>query len=581
MRNTFLYLTLSLTALLLVPTRSAEAATGLSVTYANNGGIQQLSYNGVTLEDTNAYPSDAFHIWHMKATDLQGNPISGGQYGWGEANNGRSWNPVTHTWTYQFVWGTIDVQFAQSGDTLDIRVATVNNPASGIIFDGATVYPLALHFPQLPVGFTNPSYEQLAFNTTAPSVTVADYGSGEVAAVHAGALKPLYTGFQPAGTPNVYTPIISGTSIDNMATFFPHNDRPVQPGQTDFFIVSLRFAPSGTPTSALATDAYRAWAAEWPSTLNWPDRRIIGTVYLASSPSGNPNVAGGYPNNPRRYFNDSNAGDFDIRTGEGLANFQNRILQQAQSNVQNLQKLGAQGAITWDIEGEAYPQPTSYACAPDQIAQLAPEMESVITSSSSPYRGMKLDDAYFKTMRDAGFKVGVCARPQHYTLNADGTASQVYLPDSQIAAELIRKMQYAHTRWGATLFYVDSDVETNGASLDASIFQQVAAALPDSLIIPEESTPKYYAYTAAFQTFIFHGDLGTPLDVYNYYPKAFSANLINDVDPNKLAQYRQQLTDSVRRGDILMVHADYWQANNPTVVQMYLDAGRTSTELVP
>ena len=581
MRNTFLYLLLSLTALLPVPSQSAKAATGLSVAYANNGGIQQLSYNGVVLEDTNTYPSDAFHIWHMKATDLQGNLMSGGQYGWGEANNGRSWNPVTHTWTYQFVWGAIDVQFAQSGDTLDIRVATVNNPGSGIVFDGATIYPLALHFPQLPVGFTNPSYEQLAFNTTAPSVTVADYDSGEVAAVYPDAAKPLYTGFQPAGMPNAYFPIISGTSIDSMATFFPHNDRPVQPGQTDFFTVSLRFAPSGTPTSALAADVYRAWAAQWPSSLNWPDRRIIGTVYLASSPSGNPNVAGGYPNNPRRYFNDSNASDFDIRTSGGLANFQNRILQQAQSNVQNLQKLGAQGAITWDIEGEAYPQPTSYACAPDQIAELAPEMESVITSSSSPYNGMKLDDAYFKTMRDAGFKVGVCARPQHYTLNADGTASQVYLPDSQIAAELIRKMQYAHNRWGATLFYVDSDVETNGASLDASIFQQVAAALPDSLIIPEESTPKYYAYTAAFQTFIFHGDLGTPLDVYNYYPEAFSANLINDVDPNKLAQYRQQLTESVRRGDILMVHADYWQANNPTVVQMYLDAGRTLTELFP
>ncbi len=263
-----------------------------------------------------------------------------------------------------------------------------------------------------------------------------------------------------------------------------------------------------------------------------------------------------------------------------MSAFQNRILQQAQSNVQNLRKLGAQGAITWDIEGESYPQPTSYACTPDQIGELAPEMESIITGSSA-YAGMKLDDAYFKIMRDAGFRVGVCVRPQHFTLNANGTANQTYLPDSQIAGELIRKMQYAHNRWGATLFYVDSDVEANGANIDADIFQKAAAALPDSLIIPEETTPKYYAYTAAFQTFIFHTDLGTPMDVYNFYPKAFSANLINDVDPATLAEYRQQLTDAVRRGDILMVHADYWQANNPTVVQMYMDAGRTSADAVP
>jgi hypothetical protein len=187
---------------------------------------------------------------------------------------------------------------------------------------------------------------------------------------------------------------------------------------------------------------------------------------------------------------------------------------------------------------------------------------------------MKLDDAYFKIIRDAGFRVGVCVRPQHFTLYSNGTANQVYLPTSQVASELIRKMKYAHDRWGATLFYVDSTVDVNGGTLDPAIFQQAGAALPDSLLIPEESTPKYYAYTAPFQTFIFHGDLGTASAIYSLYPNAFSANLINDVNAATLNQYRSQLTDSIRRGDILMVHADYWQENNPTVVQMYHDAGK-------
>ena len=576
----FLSLLLSLAVLFPGAHKQARAATGLTVNYGNTG-IQRLAYNGAVLEDLAALPGDAFHIGHMKATDLNGNLLTGGQYTWGESNAGRSWNPVNETWTYLFSWGKICVQLVQSANKLDMNVTTANNVGSGIVFDGATVYPLVLHFPQLPLGFVNPSYEQLAFNTTAPSVTIADFGAGEVAAVNPGAFKPLYSGYQPAGPVNAYFPIMSGTSIDGMATFFPHNDRPIEPGHTDFFTVSLRFAPSGTPASALARDAYASWAQAWPPKLQWSDRRIIGTVYLASSPSGNPSRPGGYPNNPRRYFNDSKPGDFDVRTGDGLSKFQGRVLQQAQSNVQNLQKLGAQGAITWDIEGEAYPQPTSYACAPDQIAQLAPEMESVVTASSSPYKGMKLDDAYFKVMRDAGFRVGVCVRPQRFALNADSTANQVYLPDGRIASELIRKMEYAHNRWGATLFYIDSDVETNGANLDASIFEQAAAALPDSLLIPEHTVPKYYAYAAAFQSFLFHTDLGTPAAVYNYYPKAFSANLINDADPNKLAEYRAQLTESVRRGDILMVHADYWQANNPTVVQMYMDAGRTPAVGVP
>ena len=571
--------TISIAALVLaglaaVATR-VVAQSDLRVTYGNNG-VQQLSYKGVMLEDLNVFPSDGFHIWHMKVTDLQGNVLSAPQYTWGESNSGRGWNAATHTWMYSFPWGSIAVQYMQNGDSLDMIVTQTNAAGSGIIFDGASIYPLALHFPSLPSGFNDPSYSQLAYNTIAPSVTLANFGQGEVAAVVPDATKPLYSGFQPTGAPTAYTAIISGTTPDNLATFLPHNDRPVQPGQTDTFTVSLRFAASGTASAALAADAYANWAQTWPMTLQWSDHRIIGTAYLASSPQGNVNQPGGFPNNPRRYFNDSNAADFDVRTPAGLASFQTKVLQQAVNNAQNLQRLNAQGAITWDIEGEQYPQSTSYVCSPDQIAQVAPEMESVIADTASPYRGMKLDDAYFKIMHDAGFRVGVCIRPQHFTLNGDGTASQVSLPDAAVPAELIRKMRYAHDRWGATLFYVDSTVEPNGATLDPSIFQQVAAALPDSLIIPEESTPKHYAYTAPFKSFLFHGDLGTDPTVYAYYPNAFSANLINDVDAGALAAARSQLTSSVRHGDILMVHADYWQANNDTVVQISQDAGVTS-----
>ncbi len=550
--------------------RKTMAQSSLKVSFGNQG-VQGISYNGVVLEDLASNPSDAFHIWHMKVSDLNGKLISSD--GWGESNTGKQWDAGSQTWTYRFAWGSIGVQFVQNGNSLDMKVTEKNSANSGVILDGAVIYPFALHFPKLPNGFYDANYPQLAFNTTAPSVTVADFGTGEVAAVAPDATKALYSGFQPTGQTLAYTPIISGTSLDGMATFQPHNDRPVAPGQTDSFTVSLRFAPSGTPAASLGGDAYQSWAKTWPVQLKWSDRRVIGTVYLASSPQGNANQPGGYPNNPRRYFNDSNAGDFDVRTAQGLQNFQAKVLQQAVNTVQNLHLLNAQGAITWDLEGEQYPQETSYVCSPDQIAQVAPEMESVIPNGSSQYAGMKLDDAYFKIVRDAGFRVGVCIRPQHFTKNGDGSAQQVYLPNAKVAAEIIRKMKYAHDRWGATLFYIDSTVETNGAVLDAGIFQQAAAALPDSLLIPEESTPKDYAYTAPFKTFIFHGDLGTDASVYGYYPHAFSANLINDVDPVKLAAAQAQLTRAVKAGDILMTHADYWQANNPTIVQIYRDAG--------
>ncbi len=555
----------ALAGVFVAATRTSAQST-LNVLYGDNG-LQQLSYGGTVLEDLTQNSADAFHIWHMKATDLNGNLLP--QDGWGENNNGRKWDAVHHIWTYSFSWGTIAVSYAQVGNTLNITITTVNAANSGVIFDGASVYPLVLHFPATPAGFATPAISQLAYNTIAPSVTLADYGKGEVAAVDPDVTLPLYSGFQPAGPTNAYTALISGTTPDGLATFLPHNDRPVMPGGTDVQTVSLRFAPSGTAAATLAPDVYQNWGRTFPDKVKWADRRVIGTVYLASSPQGNPSTPGGYPNNPRRYFNDGNAADFDVTTAAGLQAFQARVLQQAANNVQNLQKLNAQGAITWDIEGEQYPQPTSYACAPEEIAQLAPEMESTVTNQASPYNGLKLDDAYFKTMRDAGFRVGVCVRPQHFTVAADGTAQQVYLTDAQVYTELLAKMKYAHDRWGATLFYVDSSVEPDGAALDSGIFAQLEAQLPDSLIAPEESTPKDYAYTAPFLSFLFHTDLGTDSSVYNYYPRAFSLNLINDVDPSKLASYTPQLTQSVRQGDILMVHADYWQANNPVVVQMY------------
>src|ERR1700712_5710995 len=79
----------------------AGAQTALKISFGANG-VQQLTYNGVVLEDLNLYSADAFHIWHMKVTDLKGNLLSAGQYGWGETNNGRQWDAGSHTWTYSY-----------------------------------------------------------------------------------------------------------------------------------------------------------------------------------------------------------------------------------------------------------------------------------------------------------------------------------------------------------------------------------------------------------------------------------------------------------------------------------------------
>ncbi len=565
------WLALLLTALLFTECLGAQGKLQVNFGAA---GLDRLSYNGLVLADTRKFPEDAFHIWHMKATDLQGKVLTTGDHGWGESAGNRRWDAQTATWLYTFTWGSISVHYVQGSESLDVIVTTTNRANSGVIFDGASLYPLTLHFPALPAGFSNAAYPQLATNTTGPSVTVADYGQGEIVAVTPDASRPLYSGFFPADGNTAYTAFVSGTTPDGLATFQPHNDRPVRPGQTDQYRLSLRFQPSGASPYPVAADAYTNWAHTYPPQMHWTDRRAIGTVFLGSSPSGDAHHAGGYPSNPRRYFNDPNPADFDVGTPAGLLAFQRRVLDQARTNVANLTALGAQGAITWDIEGEQFPQETSYVCAPDAIAKIAPEMESAIADRSSPFAGMRLDDAYFKIMRNAGFRVGVCIRPQHFSINADGTAQQAFLPTDKVAEELTRKIRFAHDRWGATLFYIDSTVDADRGTLPASIFKQVAATFPDSLLIPEESTPLYYAYTAPFKSFIYLQATGTEPVIAYTYPQAFSAILINNVAPAKLTAALGPLAAQVAHGDILMGQVDYREPNNTAIAALYRQAPR-------
>ncbi len=545
----------------------AGADAQLQVTYGGKG-VQSLSYNGFGLEDTGAFPADAFHIYHMGATDLSGNPVTSGQFGWGENNNGESWNAQTNTETYSFSWGSISTQFVQNGNNLDMIVTETNNPGSGIIFDGAQIFPLALHFPIDPNGFNG--YTQYAITTTDPAVSVADYGFGVVTSVVPNESIAMYGGWSNVGNAT-YSPLMTTTAPDGLATFLPHVNTPVQPGSSLSYTVSLRFTPEGT--AADATDAYSSFAATYPSQMTWTDKRIIGTAYLASSPAGGGDITqpGGFPTNPRRYFNDPTV---DITNPAGLQNFQDRMLAQAASNVANAKNMNSQGVITWDIEGEQYPQDTSYVCSPDQIATVAPEMESTITDANSPYAGQKLDDAYFGTMSAAGLRIGLCLRPQAFTLGANGTASQQFLNgNAAIIANLENKARFANQRWGATIFYVDSVVDGNGGTLDPAIFGQLITDLPNLLFIPEESTTRYYAYTAPFYSFIFHTTTGTAPAVYKSYPNAFGANLVNDVNPVTLAINTPQLIQAVSNGDILMGHADYWQLNDPVLVAIYAAAG--------
>ena len=286
----------------------------------------------------------------------------------------------------------------------------------------------------------------------------------------------------------------------------------IAPGQTATASFSLRFTNNMNQTTlALAPEAYAAYSAAYPATLNWPDRRPIMAWFM--SDHGHQSAT-----NPRGYFNQP---ALDV---SNIASFQADALGEAKAILNSIKArpVQPQGIVLWDIEGQEFIQPTTYVGDPRVLGEgYAPEMNSVA-------------DQIFAMFKNAGLKVGITLRPDYMqwgplanmpatcNFNADNDykdiyiavdapfqqkfyacyatntwslvpagngAQTVYQPGmvQQVTNLLLAKVAYARARWGTTIYYVDSTVWEGGAPMEAAIFRALEAAYPDSLFMPEES----------------------------------------------------------------------------------------------
>ena len=344
--------------------------------------------------------------------------------------------------------------------------------------------------------------------------------------------------------------------------------------------------------------------------------------------SGRGAVSDGFGNaNPRGWFNDRTV---DITTGAGIANFQRKVLAYADRSIGILKEMDAQGAITWDIEGEQYPQDTTYIGDPSLATSIAPEWESIVSGTNSPYDGMKLIDAYFRKFLIAGLRTGVTIRAQMMEFgnfsdcNFSGDLShtcQPFLIDENVQVNALKqKIAYAKQRWGATLFYIDSNVKADqvwrcyppecnnnatscpstcstgstlilgggksrlgGSPLEASVFASVAAANPDILLIPEHNYnvrdvghADYFAVTTPLYQ-LFQDYKGIPAHTTDEerasVPGAFSAVIINNAGLAIGDQRYHELVQGVKNGDILIARAWFQDSDLDIVRAIYKEAG--------
>jgi hypothetical protein len=151
------------------------------------------------------------------------------------------------------------------------------------------------------------------------------------------------------------------------------------------------------------------------------------------------------------------------------------------------------------------------------------------------------------------------------------------LVDDEHALQILQeRIAYAKQRWGCTLFYVDSTYYVDlgapaGRSLYPDVFKAVAKAYPDVLLIPENESMRYFAYSAPLNSYMHHRITSTPAGARMVYPKAFSVLMAPDGDQS---DDHAALLNAVRHGDILLFNCWYPSPGAEKIKKLYEEASR-------
>jgi hypothetical protein len=454
--------------------------------------------------------------------------------------------------------GRISCAYGKQEDTLTMRLEVSNTSSEPV--NEFSVRLMELNFPSIPQGGTLEA-GMFGFGFKGPEWRL-----------HEGPLS-----IPPIADPQFVVPIIHIDYATGALTFcsddvdcgvdvpqstnFPARTsyplivtcRDIKPGNTKVSNVSLRFGPAGSSVQDLSSDVLERFAKKYPFQVDWKDRRPIGAIYLAG-----PQI--NVRSNPRRWT--INFGEIDVSNDKGKAAFRAALLKQADNSVQVLKDTGAQGMITWDSEGEEFPGECYYG-DPRLVPTLAPEMEFKNDG------GKTTIDEYFEKFRAAGLKVGVCIRPQQITM-VDGRPTHQAAEDEHAFQILRERIAYAKQRWGCTLFYVDSTATING-SINPDVFKAVADAYPDILLIPENESMRYFAYSAPLNSYAHHKITSTPVGARLVYPKAFCVLMAPDGDR---PEDHDALVSAVRSGDILLFNGWYMNEGALKIKTIYKEAGR-------
>jgi hypothetical protein len=272
----------------------------------------------------------------------------------------------------------------------------------------------------------------------------------------------------------------------------------------------------------------RLWIFQ-PTIIHWPDRRPIGTLFLAENFYAS-------ATNPRGWFNDPT---LDVTGPDGAQRFRKALMDYTDRSLEVLKRTGAQGVIVWDLEGEEFPHKTSYIGDPRLLDELAPEMAATV-------------DEFFARLRNAGLKVGITIRPQQLVFEHGQPRQTQVLNIKQC---LLEKIDYAKAHWGVTLFYIDSN---GGIRRPDEVWQlrSLAKERPDVLLIPEHHYLPYWTFSAPYVALRDGNSSATARWAKKFFPGSFQVLDIADAGPD-----RTKVDAAWRKGDILLFRAWFWNSD--------------------
>lgn len=256
-------------------------------------------------------------------------------------------------------------------------------------------------------------------------------------------------------------------------------------------------------------------------SLNWPDRRPVGALFLASH-------AHASRSNPRGWFNDP---ALDIAGPGGAERFRRALFDYADRSIAILRATNSQGMIVWDLEGEEFPHKTTYIGDPRLLGLLDPEMDAAA-------------DEFFARFRNAGFRVGLTIRPQQFVATPEPKQQDT----GDVNRLLLEKLDYARRRWGASLFYIDSNAGIRRPT-EALHLKLLARSRPGILLIPEHTDALYYGFSAPYGS-VERGNGVTSGLLRTLFPEAFQVLDVSDV-----ARPDAVVREVVRNRDIVLFRA--------------------------